>query len=149
MRSRNISVHLTIGLLIGLFIIPASPTQAQWAVFDPTQYALQVQKKLEEAIRWFETVKHYATMVDKTLQQLSTMQGVLRNVDEQHQESGGSAERAHRIRGTNVAAADFADVDSPGATQPIAGGDGTDQVRNQRAPDEDDDRHARDSRPKR
>ena len=83
MRSRNISVHLATGLLIGLFIIPTSPTQAQWAVFDPTNYALQVQKKLEEAMRWFETVKHYATMVDKTVQQLSTMQGVLRNVDEQ------------------------------------------------------------------
>ena len=83
MRSRNISIHLTIGLLIGLFIIPASPTQAQWTVFDPTQYALQVQKKLEEANRWFETVKHYSTMVDKTIQQLSTMQGVLRTVDEQ------------------------------------------------------------------
>lgn len=83
MKSRHISVHLTIGLLIGLVIIPPALTQAQWTVFDPTQYALQVQKKLEEANRWFETVKHYATMVDKTIQQLSTMQGVLRTVDEQ------------------------------------------------------------------
>ena len=69
-------------LLIGLVIIPAQPAQAQWTVFDPTQYALQVQKKLEEATRWVETVQHYATMVDKTIQQLSTMQGVLRTVDE-------------------------------------------------------------------
>lgn len=80
---RRISVHLAIGLLIGLVIIPAPPVQAQWTVFDPTQYALQVQKKIEEANRWLETVKHYATMVDKTIQQLSTMQGVLRTVDEQ------------------------------------------------------------------
>ena len=41
------------------------------------------QKKIEEANRWLETVRHYATMVDKTMQQLTTMQGVLRNVDEQ------------------------------------------------------------------
>jgi hypothetical protein len=82
MRTRNLSVHLVVGLLPGL-LIPAPPAQAQWTVFDPTQYALQVQKKVEEATRWVETVKHYATMVDKTIQQLSTMQGVLRTVDEE------------------------------------------------------------------
>lgn len=83
MKSRNLSLHLGIGFLIGMLVVPASPVQAQWTVFDPTQYALQVQKKIEEATRWVETVKHYTTMVDKTIQQLSTMQGVLRNVDEQ------------------------------------------------------------------
>ncbi len=83
MRRKNLSLHLGIGLLLGLLIIPAAPAQAQFTVFDPTQYALQVQKKIEEATRWLETVKHYATMLDKTIQQLSTMQGVLRTVDEQ------------------------------------------------------------------
>src|ERR1044071_10338755 len=83
MKRRNLSVHLVIGLLIGLLLVPARTAQAQWTVFDPTQYALQVQKKIEEATRWVQTVQHYATMVDKTIQQLSTMQGVLRNVDEQ------------------------------------------------------------------
>ncbi len=83
MRKRHLSLHLAIGLLIGLLIIPAPQAQAQWTVFDPTQYALQVQKKIEEATRWLETVRHYATMVDKTIQQLSTMQGVLRTVDQQ------------------------------------------------------------------
>ena len=83
MRRRNLSLQIGIGLVIGLLVIPPSPVQAQWTVFDPTQYALQVQKKIEEATRWVETVKHYATMVDKTIQQLSTMQGVLRTVDEQ------------------------------------------------------------------
>ena len=43
----------------------------------------QLAKKIEEANRWLETIRHYATMVDKTIQQLTTMQGVLRNVDEQ------------------------------------------------------------------
>ena len=82
MKRRNLSVHLAVGMLIGLVIIPAQPAQAQWTVFDPTEYVLQVQKKLEEATRWVETVQHYSTMVDKTIQQLSTMQGVLRTVDE-------------------------------------------------------------------
>jgi hypothetical protein len=81
-KKRNPLLHLAIGLLIGLLVVPAQPAQAQWTVFDPTEYALQVQKKIEEATRWVETVKHYATMVDKTIQQLSTMQGVLRTVDE-------------------------------------------------------------------
>jgi len=83
MRTKNTSLHLVVGLLLGLLIVPAQPAQAQWTVFDPTQYALQVQKKIDEATRWLETVKHYATVVDKTIQQLSTMQGMLRTVDEQ------------------------------------------------------------------
>ena len=83
MKTRNLSVHLVIGLLIGLLLIPARTAQAQWTVFDPTQYALQVQKKIEEATRWVQTVEHYATMVDKAIQQLSTMQGVLRTTEEQ------------------------------------------------------------------
>jgi hypothetical protein len=64
-------------------IVPATPVQAQWTVWDPTNYSLQLAKKVEEANRWLETVRHYTTMVDKTIQQLTTMQGVLRNVDEQ------------------------------------------------------------------
>ena len=83
MKTRNLSVHLVIGLLIGLLLVPARTAQAQWTVFDPTQYALQVQKKIEEATRWVQTVQHYATMVDKAIQQLSTMQGVLRTTEEQ------------------------------------------------------------------
>ena len=83
MRRRTFTTHFLVGILLGLFIIPAQPAQAQWTVFDPTQYALQVQKKLEEATRWVETVKHYTTMVDKAIQQLSTMQGVLHTVDEE------------------------------------------------------------------
>src|SRR5215510_10769127 len=82
MRRRTLT-HLLVGILLGLFIVPAQPAQAQWTVFDPTQYALQVQKKIEEATRWVETVRHYATMVDKTIQQLTTMQGILHNLDEQ------------------------------------------------------------------
>jgi hypothetical protein len=66
-----------------MLIVPAAPVQAQFTVWDPTNYALQLAKKIEEANRWLETIRHYATMVDKTIQQLTTMQGVLRNVDEQ------------------------------------------------------------------
>jgi len=79
----HLSRYLVVGLLLGILIIPAPPVQAQFTVWDPTNYALQLAKKIEEANRWLETVRHYTTMIDKTVQQLTTMQGVLRNVDEQ------------------------------------------------------------------
>ena len=75
--------YAIVGLLLAMLIVPATPVQAQWTVWDPTNYSLQLTKKIEEANRWLETIRHYATMVDKTIQQLTTMQGVLRNVDEQ------------------------------------------------------------------
>ena len=79
----HLSRSAIIGVLLGMLLVPAAPIQAQFTVWDPTNYALQLAKKIEEANRWLETVRHYATMVDKTIQQLTTMQGILRNVDEQ------------------------------------------------------------------
>jgi hypothetical protein len=79
----HISRSAIIGILLGVLLVPVAPVQAQFTVWDPTNYALQLAKKIEEANRWLETVRHYATMVDKTIQQLTTMQGILRNVDEQ------------------------------------------------------------------
>ena len=79
----HLSRYAIVGLLLGLLLVPALPVQAQFTVWDPTNYALQLAKKIEEANRWLETIRHYATMVDKTIQQLTTMQGILRNVDEQ------------------------------------------------------------------
>ena len=44
-------------LLTSIFIgLEVKPVQAQWTVFDPSQYALQLSKKIEEATRWLETV---------------------------------------------------------------------------------------------
>ena len=41
-----------------MLIVPAAPVQAQFTVWDPTNYALQLAKKIEEASRWLETVRH-------------------------------------------------------------------------------------------
>ncbi len=41
------------------------PVRAQWTVFDPTQYTLQLAKKIEEAARWIETINHYIAMYEK------------------------------------------------------------------------------------
>ncbi len=74
-------------ILIGFDVKPA---QAQWTVFDPSQYALQLSKKIEEATRWVQTINHYISMYEKTVQQyqkmvesVTNLRGILDKVDEQ------------------------------------------------------------------
>ena len=74
-------------LLIGL---DTRPVQAQWTVFDPSQYALQVAKKIEEAARWVETINHYiqtyenaVRQYEKMVESVTNLRGILDKVDEQ------------------------------------------------------------------
>jgi len=74
-------------ILIG---IDVRPVQAQWTVFDPSQYALQVAKKIEEAARWVETINHYVQMYENAVKQyekmvesVTNLRGILDKVDEQ------------------------------------------------------------------
>lgn len=73
-----------------LLSFDVKPAQAQWTVFDPSQYALQLAKKIEEATRWLETVNHYVSMYEKAVQQyqkmvesVTNLRGILDKVDEQ------------------------------------------------------------------
>lgn len=73
--------------LIGLDV---RPVQAQWTVFDPSQYTLQVAKKIEEAARWVETINHYISMYENAVKQyekmvesVTNLRGILDKVDEQ------------------------------------------------------------------
>jgi hypothetical protein len=75
MRKKSLLHHFVIGLFIGVFIMPSPVANAQWTVFDPSQYALQVSKKVEEANRWLQ---HYTNLV----QQLNTLSGVLKAADD-------------------------------------------------------------------
>jgi len=68
--------HLLLGLLVGLILQP-STAQAQWTVFDPAQYSLQIERQIEEANRWLERVRQYSEEINKLAEQLSTMKGVL------------------------------------------------------------------------
>jgi chromosome segregation ATPase len=78
-------------LLASIFIgFDVKPAQAQWTVFDPSQYWLQIEKKIEEASRWVETVNHYVSMYEKAAQQyqkmvesVTNLRGILDKVDEQ------------------------------------------------------------------
>src|SRR5215813_6890721 len=75
MRRKSLLYRFTLGLLIGILIAPAHPAQAQWTVFDPSQYALQVKKRIEEAER-------YMTMFDNAVKRLTTLRGVLEQAEE-------------------------------------------------------------------
>src|SRR5262245_62459612 len=68
--------HLLLGILVGLMLMP-STVQAQWTVFDPAQYSLQIERQIEEANRWLERVRQYSEEINKLAEQLSTMKGVL------------------------------------------------------------------------
>lgn len=81
MKGRSLLRHFAVGLLVGVLLMPPQPAQAQWTVFDPTQYALQVKKRLEEINRWVETVRQYQEMYTKAVEQLTTLRGVLQTVD--------------------------------------------------------------------
>lgn len=71
-------------LLTSFLMFPAAqPTRAQWVTFDATNYALQVEKKIEEAARWIKTVQQYVSMYQKAIEQVSSLRGILSIVDEQ------------------------------------------------------------------
>ena len=71
-------------LLFSFLMFPAAkPARAQWATFDATNYALQVEKKIQEAARWIRTVEQYVAMYQKAIEQVSNLRGILSIVDEQ------------------------------------------------------------------
>ena len=73
---KNAMKRIMLGVLLGAILTPA-PAQAQWTVFDPAQYALQIERQIEEANRWLERVNHYTAEINKMVEQLTTMKGVL------------------------------------------------------------------------
>lgn len=74
--------QLALGLIVGVLLMPPQIAQAQWTVYDPAQYALQIKKKIEEANRWIETVRHYAEMYEKAVQQVTHLSGILKAADD-------------------------------------------------------------------
>lgn len=71
-------------VLSSLLLFPGvKPAKAQWATFDATNYALQVEKKIQEAARWIRTVEQYVAMYQKAIEQVSNLRGILSIVDEQ------------------------------------------------------------------
>src|SRR6266436_2356495 len=73
---KNLIKRILLGILLGAILSPAT-TQAQFTVFDPAQYSLQIERQIEEANRWLERVKHYTDEINKMVEQITTMKGVL------------------------------------------------------------------------
>lgn len=85
MKNLKFIHQFVIALILTSFLLfPAAPsTKAQWVTFDATNYALQVEKKIQEAARWIKTVEQYTTMYQKAIEQVSSLRGILSIVDEQ------------------------------------------------------------------
>src|SRR2546423_12285599 len=73
---KNVLRNILLGLLIGVILTP-STAEAQFTVFDPAQYSLQIERQIEEANRWLERVRQYSEEINKMAEQLSTLKGVL------------------------------------------------------------------------
>jgi conjugal transfer/entry exclusion protein len=92
MRNLSFTRQFLMSVLLTSFLIgfEVRPAQAQWTVFDPSQYYLQISKKIDEAARWVETVNQYVAMYEKAAQQyqkmiesVTNLRGILDKVDEQ------------------------------------------------------------------
>src|SRR5215510_14683005 len=72
-----------VALMITMSPVPARAQIFGGIVYDPANYALQVEKRVEEAARWVQTIDHYLRMYENAVQQLTTLTGVLKTA-EQH-----------------------------------------------------------------
>ncbi len=80
MKLRRFTKHTLIGILLGLILTPgfisAPAAQAQWAVFDASNYAAKLEEMQKELDRWMKTVEHYTRMYDKAVQQVTSLGGI-------------------------------------------------------------------------
>lgn len=81
MRRNSLPRQILLGIVLVAVLMPTS-AQAQWTVFDPTAYALQIRKRIEEINRWVETVNQYSRMYENAVGQLTNLKGILQTVDE-------------------------------------------------------------------
>ena len=87
MKLRSFARHTLIGILIGLILTPGfispPPAHAQFAVFDASNYAAKLEEMQRELDHWLKTVEHYTQMYDKAVQQVTSLGGILKTVDQQ------------------------------------------------------------------
>jgi chromosome segregation ATPase len=78
----------TRAIVMIMLMVTMSPVPARAQIFggivhDPINYALQVEKRVEEAARWVQTLDHYIRIYENAVRQLTTLTGVLKTA-EQH-----------------------------------------------------------------
>jgi P-type conjugative transfer protein TrbJ len=81
MRRADFLKQIVLGIALAAILLP-SPAQAQWTVFDPANYSIQVKKQIEEISRWLQTVNQYVAMYENAAGQLTNLKGILKNADE-------------------------------------------------------------------
>ncbi len=81
MKRNNYARQIVLGIVLAAILIPA-PAQAQWTVFDPSNYTIQIKRHIEDLSRWMETVNQYMRMYENAVGQLTHLQGMLRTADE-------------------------------------------------------------------
>jgi hypothetical protein len=72
---------IIIGVLVAVLLMPV-PVEAQWTVFDPANYSIQVKKQIEELNRWLQTINQYTAMYENAVGQLTNLKGILKTADE-------------------------------------------------------------------
>lgn len=90
MKESGRGKQIALGLLLALLIFPASTVKAQWTVYDPANHQTQLARMAQDAARWMETINHYLeeirkyqTMIDKQVEQITSLGNILHTVDEQ------------------------------------------------------------------
>ncbi len=75
------SKAMMIGVLFAVLLLPV-PAQAQWTVFDPANYKIQIKNQIDQLHRWLDTVHQYMAMYENAVGQLTNLKGILKNADE-------------------------------------------------------------------
>jgi P-type conjugative transfer protein TrbJ len=81
MKRNDYLRQIILGIVLAAVLIPV-PAQAQWTVFDPSNYSIQIKRHIEDLSRWMETVNQYMRMYENAVGQLTHLQGILRAADE-------------------------------------------------------------------
>src|SRR5262245_13489770 len=75
------SRSILIGVLIAVLLMPV-PAQAQWTVFDPANFKIQIKNQIDQLSRWVQTVNQYMAMYENAVGQLTNLKGILKTADE-------------------------------------------------------------------
>jgi hypothetical protein len=73
--------QIALGVLLAAILLPV-PVRAQWTVFDPANYGIQIKRQVEELSRWLDTINQYTRIYENAVGQLTNLQGILRTADE-------------------------------------------------------------------
>src|SRR5262249_28477823 len=81
MRGNGLFKQITLGVVLAAVWL-AGAGRAQWTVFDPANYKIQIKKQIDDLNRWMQTVNQYMTMYENAVGQLASLKGILQTADE-------------------------------------------------------------------